>query len=81
MVLELNVLGIARKLLVPSITLCKKDSKKILKFTTQGLPKTQSTIILLIGILRVNDACIGSSKNISFLDNFLLMNKNKFELF
>ena len=53
MVLELGVLGIVRKLLVPSITLCKKKFKKNLKFIAQGLPKTQSTIVWLIGILRL----------------------------
>ena len=51
--LELGVLGIAEKVLVPSIILCKKYSKKNFKFTTQGLPKTQSTIIWLIGTLGV----------------------------
>ena len=52
-VLELDILGIAGNLSVPSITLCKKF--KILKtFTAQGLPKIQSIIIWLIGILRVN---------------------------
>ena len=53
-VLELGMLGIAEKLPVPSITLCKKKFKKISKFTAQGLPKIQSTIIWLIEILRVN---------------------------
>ena len=53
MALELGVLGIAGKLSMPSITLCKKI-KKVLKFTAQGLPKTLSTIMWLIGTLRVN---------------------------
>ena len=44
MISELGMLGIVGKLWVPSITLYKKKFKK-LKFTTQGLPKTQSTII------------------------------------
>ena len=52
MVLELDVFGISRKLLVPSITLCKKIKIKI-NFSAQGLPKIQSTIIWLIGILRI----------------------------
>ena len=46
------MLGIAGKLLVPFVTLCKKIQKN-LKFTAQGLPKTQLTIIWLIGILRI----------------------------
>ena len=44
-VTELDVLGIARKLSVPSVTLCKKF-KKNLKFTIQRLSKTQSTIMV-----------------------------------
>ena len=48
MVLELGVLGITRKLSVPSVTLCQKIQKK-LKFIAQELHKTQSTIIWLIG--------------------------------
>ena len=46
LVSELNVFGIARKLLMPSVTCCKKFKNKI-KFTTQGLSKIQSTIIWL----------------------------------
>ena len=57
-VLELDVHGIAGKLSVPSVTLCKKKFKENLKFTAQGLPKTQSTIIWLIGILRVKQICL-----------------------
>ena len=45
MVSELGVLGIAGKLSLSSVTLCKKNFK--FKFTTQELPKTQSTIIWL----------------------------------
>ena len=52
-ILELGVLGIAGKLLVPSVTLCKKF-KKNLKFIAQRLPKTQSTIIWSIETLRIN---------------------------
>ena len=52
-VLELGVLGIVEKLLVPSIILCKKKFKKNLKFTAQGLLKTQSTIIWLIGTIGI----------------------------
>ena len=37
-VLELSVLGVAGKLMVPSVTLCKKIQKK-LKFIAQGLPQ------------------------------------------
>ena len=44
---KLGVLGIVGKLSVPSLTLCKK-------IATQRLPKTQLTIIGLIGILRIN---------------------------
>ena len=51
-VLELGMFGIARKLLVPSITLCKKFKKKS-KFIAQGLPKTHLTIIWLIEFFRV----------------------------
>ena len=51
-VLELDVFGIARKLSMPFVTLCKKF-KKSLKLTAQGLPKTQSTIIWFQGILRI----------------------------
>ena len=58
MVLELGMFGIAGKFSVPFVTLCKKI-KKNLKFTTQGLPKTQLTIIWLIGILRVKMPKIG----------------------
>ena len=50
---KLNVLGIARKLLVPSITFYPKNIKK-LKFTPEGLPKSQLIIIWLIGILGIN---------------------------
>ena len=49
---ELGMFGISRKLLAPYVTLCKKF-KKNLKFTAQGLNKTQSTIIWLIETLRV----------------------------
>ena len=53
-VLELGVLGIAGKLLVPSVTLCKKF-KFFKKLIAQELPKIQLTIIWLQGILRVKD--------------------------
>ena len=43
-VLELGVLGIAGKLSVPSVTLCKKLKFKK-KIIAHKLPKTQSTII------------------------------------
>ena len=54
---KLDVLGIAKKLSLPSITLCKRIQKKM-KFTAQGLSKTQSTIIWLIGILRIKQYTI-----------------------
>ena len=75
MILELSVLGIAIKLLMPSITLCKKF-KKNLKFTAQGLPKTQSTIIRLIGILRIKrvfalyKVIIGGSSLLTYICSF-----------
>ena len=53
-VLELGVLGIAGKLSMPSISVCKKNSKFFFKLTAQGLLKTQSTRIWLIGSLGVN---------------------------
>ena len=59
-VLELGVLGIARKLSVPFITLCKKF-KFLKKLTGQGLPKTQSTTIWLQGMLRVNQTSEASN--------------------
>ena len=54
---KLGVLGIVGKLLVPSITLCKKFKFKK-KITAQGLPKIQLIIIWLIEILRVNNIAI-----------------------
>ena len=52
-ILELGMLGIVGKLSMPSITPYKKVHFKNKKITAQGLPKTQSTIIWLIGILKV----------------------------
>ena len=51
-ILELGKLGIAKKLLVSFVTLCKKI-QFFKKLTAQGLLETQSTIIWLIEILRV----------------------------
>ena len=62
MVLELGVLGVARKLLAPSITLCKKIIKN-LKFTLERLPKIQSIQFGLIGTL------IPKRANVQNLDN------------
>ena len=50
---EWSVLGIAGKLLVPFVILCKKKFNIFKEFTAQGLPKTQSTIVWLIGTLGV----------------------------
>ena len=49
---ELSMLGISGKLSVPSITLSKKI-QILKKSIAQELPKTQSTIIWLTGILRI----------------------------
>ena len=71
---KLGVLGIAGKLLVPSLTLCPKKFKNKVKFTAQGRPKTQSTIIWLIEILRIKsllqrtfyDSIVGNVKIMTF---------------
>ena len=49
---KLGMLGIAGKLSVPSVNLCKKVQKKI-KIYCSGAAQTQSTIIWLTEILRV----------------------------
>ena len=54
MILELGMLDTVGKLLVPFVTLCQKKFKKNLKLIAQGLPKIQSTILWLQGILGVN---------------------------
>ena len=63
---ELGVLGIAGKLSMPSIILCKKFKKKLI-FFAEGLSKIQSTTIWLIGILGI--------KAFEVLINYMFKNK------
>ena len=52
-ILELGVLGISGKLLMPFVTLCKKNSKKI-KIYCSGASQNSINSVVLIGFLRIN---------------------------